>query len=400
LNDKKYWFFGTPLIAFGRGSLNFLQDIPGNKVFIVTDPGIVKLGLINYVTDKLKKYKKKFKIFDQVEPDPKEETVIKGAEICREFKPDLIIGLGGGSSIDAAKAILFLYEKPDMNLDELYPFNKCQLNTKLLAIPTTSGTGAETTWAIIITRKMPDGSDFKMELASRELVPNYAIVDPIFTIKLPPKMTASTGFDALSHAWECLVSAFKNEFSDGLAIQAIKLIREYLPKAYKNGEDIEAREKMHIAACMAGLSFGNANVIMGHSIGHALGAVFHKPHGLTVGVVLPYVLQFVSNDPESNYSKQILSQCAKMLGIAKWDDSDELAVKKVIKDIKNLMDEVEFPKTIGEMGISKKELNEKIELIVSKIIDSQSSTTSPRAASPAEYKKILLYAFEGKDIDF
>ncbi len=400
MTSKKYWFFGTPLISFGQGALEFLQDIPGKKVFIVTDQGIVKLGLIKYVTDRLKKYDKKFKVFDQVEPDPREETIKKGAEVCQQFKPDLIIGLGGGSSIDSAKAILFLYENPESSLDELYPFNKLQLKTKLLAIPTTSGTGAETTWAIIITRKMADGTDFKMELASRELVPDYAIIDPIFTKSLPPKMTAFTGFDALAHAWECLVSTFKNEFSDGLAIEAIKLVRKYLPIAYENGEDIEAREKMHIAACIAGLSFGNANVIVGHSIGHSLGAVFHKPHGLTVGVILPYVLQFVSNDPESEYAKKILSESAKMLGVADWTDDDDTAVGKVIEDIKNLMRKVDFPTTLAEMDIKKEELNEKMEQLVSKIIDSQSATTSPRAASPAEYKKILLYAFEGKDIDF
>ncbi|MHA1377648.1 MAG: iron-containing alcohol dehydrogenase [Candidatus Helarchaeota archaeon] len=400
MENKSYWFFNSPLIAFGKGALEFLQDIPGKKVFIVTDSGIIKLRLIDHVTKKLKEFKKKFKIFDKVEPDPREETVKKGAEMCRDFKPDLILGLGGGSSIDTAKGILFLYENPESNLDELYPFNKFSIKTKLIAIPTTSGTGAETTWAIVITRGMPDGSDFKLELASRNLVPDYAIIDPIFTMTLPPKITASTGFDALAHVWEGVVSIFRNDFSDGLAIKAIKLIREYLPKAYKNGEDVDAREKMHNAACIAGLSFGNSNVMIGHSIGHSLGAVFHKPHGLAVGVVLPYVMQFVLNNPENDDAKTILSDFAKSTGIANWDDDNDTASIKVIEDIKELMKKVDFPMTIADIGIKENELEENMELIVSKVIDSISASTSPRAPTPAEYKKILLNAFNGKDIDF
>jgi acetaldehyde dehydrogenase/alcohol dehydrogenase len=398
--EKNYWFFGSPLICFGASALDFLKEIPGKKVFIVTDPGIIKLGLIEHLTKKLKKFNKKFKIFDEVEPDPREETVIKGAKICQEYGPDLIIGLGGGSSMDAAKAILYLQENPDKNLDELYPFNKIQIDTKLIAIPTTSGTGAETTWAIIITREMLDGTDFKLELASRELVPDYAIIDPVFTKSLPPKLTASTGFDAYAHVWEGVCSIFKNDFSDGLAIKVIELVREYLPRAYENGDDLEAREKMHNAACMAGLSFGNSNVMMGHSMGHSLGAVFHKPHGLTVGVMLPYVLQYALNDPERKDVQYILSKMGKMTGIAEWADDDTTAAKKVIIDIKNLMETISFPTTIKEMGITKDELEKHMEIIVQKIIDSESAATSPRAASPADYKKILLYAFDGKDIDF
>lgn len=401
MQNKNYWFFSSPLIAFGQSALEFLQDIPGKKVFIVTDPGIIKVGLIDHVTKKLKEFKKNFKIFDKVEPDPKEETVKAGAKLCQEYKPDLIIGLGGGSSIDCAKGILFLYEHPEANLDELYPFNKFELKTKLLAIPTTSGTGAETTWAIVITRGMKDGSDFKLELASRNLVPNYAIIDPIFTMTLPPNITASTGFDALAHVWEGLVSIFKNDFSDGLAIEAIKLIQKYLQRACENGkEDIEAREKMHNAACIAGLSFGNSNVMIGHSLGHSLGAIFHKPHGLTVGVMLPYVLQFVLNNPENDDAKKIISETAKTIGVADWSDDNDTASIKVIKDIKDLMNKVNFPTTLEEMGIKETEFEQNMELIVSKAIDSISAATSPRAPSPAEYEKILLYAFKGKDIDF
>ena len=401
MEKKNLWFFGSPFICFGQGALEFLQDIPGKKAFIVTDPGIVKFKIIDILLEKLKQFKKQYKIFDQVEPDPREETVIKGAEMCKEFKPDLIIGLGGGSSIDTAKAILFLYEKSDLNLDDVNPFNKFGFTkAKLLAIPTTSGTGAETTWALIITRKMEDGSDFKLELANRELVPSYAIVDPIFTKTMPPTITASTGFDALAHAWEGIISLFKNDFSDGLAIKVIELIRKYLPRAVKDGNDMEAREKMHNAACMAGLSFGNSNIMMGHSIGHSLGAIFHKPHGNTVGVVLPYVLQFTMNNPESNETTTILANVARMTGIADWSDDDKTASGKVVDDLKKLMKDTNFPKTLSEMGITTEELDAKMESIVSKITESISVSQSPRAATLEQYKKILQYAYQGKDIDF
>ncbi|NHI94743.1 MAG: iron-containing alcohol dehydrogenase [Candidatus Lokiarchaeota archaeon] len=401
LEKKNLWFFGSPLTCFGQGALDFLQDIPGKKAFIVTDPGIVKLKIIDILAEKLKEFKKNYKVFDQVEPDPREETVIRGAELCKEFKPDLIIGLGGGSSIDAAKAIMFLYEKPELALDELHPFNKFGfIKANLLAIPTTSGTGAETTWAIVITRKVDDGSDFKLELANRELVPHYAIIDPIFTKTLPPNITASTGFDALSHVWEGLISLFKNDFSDGLAIKAIELIRNYLPRAVKDGSDMEAREKMHNAATIAGLSFGNSNIMMGHSIGHSLGAVFHKPHGLTVGVALPYVLQFSMNNPEHKESVITISEVAKMTGIAQWSDDDKTASNKAVVDIKDLMKETNFPTTLEEMGITSEDLEINMELLISKITESISVSQSPRIANLEEYKKILTYMHQGKDIDF
>ena len=401
MEKKNLWFFGSPLTCFGQGALEFLQDIPGKKALIVTDPGIVKLKIIDILTDALKKYKKKFKVFDQVEPDPREETVIKGAEICKEYNPDLIIGLGGGSSIDTAKGIIFLYEKPDLNLDEVHPFNKFGFTkSKLLAIPTTSGTGAETTWATVITRKMEDGSDFKLELANRELVPSYAIIDPIFTKTLPAHITASTGFDALAHAWEGVISLFKNDFSDGLAIKAIQLTNKYLPLAVKDGTNMEAREKMHNAATIAGLSFGNSNIMMGHSMGHSLGAVFHKPHGLTVGVVLPYVLQFAMNNPEHKETTQIVANIAKMTGIAQWSDDDSSASNKVIVGLKNTMKETNFPTTLEEMGISSEDLKINMDSVVSKITESISVSQSPRIANIDEYKKILTYAHQGKDIDF
>lgn len=396
-----YWFFGSPLICFGQNSLKFLQDIPGKRVFIVTDEFIEENLLIN-VTEKLDEYGKDYDIFAEVLPDPPEEIVLKGVEKCNEINPDLIIAVGGGSSLDTAKAIWVMYERPDLDLDDIHPFKELELGkkSKLVAIPTTSGTGAETTWAVIITRTMPDGHELKLELANRDVVPNYAILDPVFTLTLPPKLTAATGFDALGHVYEGLISKFKNDFSDGMGVKAVELIREYLPIAYKEGKNLRAREALHNAAALAGLCFGNSQVIMGHALSHALGAVFHKPHGLCVGVFCPYVLQYQINDPENDVPLKILAKTGKMLGIASWGDDDKTAANKVIEDIKSLQSKVDFPKTLEDLDISKAEFDDKIDLIIETTLESGSGEMSIRPANADDYKKILQYAFEGKNIDW
>ncbi|MHA1340457.1 MAG: iron-containing alcohol dehydrogenase [Promethearchaeota archaeon] len=396
------WYFYSPTIVFGPDSLDFLENIECNKIFIVTDPGIVELKLIDILTNKLKELSKEYKIFSEVEPDPLESTIMKGAKLCIEYEPDLIIGLGGGSSLDTAKSIWAFYENPSFNVDDLHPFQKLNLGrkAKLLAIPTTAGTGAETTWAVIITRVLEDGTYIKLEQANKELIPTYAIIDPIFTKKMPPKLTASTGFDAVAHIMEQLISSWNNVFSDAFAIEGYSLIREYLPRAYKNGDDEEAREMMANAATMAGLAFGNAQVIIGHSLGHVLGATFHIPHGITVGLFLRYVLQFCLNDPESDFAKKRISKFAKMVGIAEWNDSEEIAIEKMLNDIKSLQEQVNLPIKISDLGISKEEFDSKLDFMAQMCMESGSAVMSPRSADSEEFKKIFIYAYEGKDIDF
>ncbi|MGV9172273.1 MAG: iron-containing alcohol dehydrogenase [Promethearchaeia archaeon] len=399
--DFRGWFFGSPLICFGQNSLKFLQDILGKKVFIVTDK-FVKENLLVNVTEKLDEYGKEYEIFDEVLPDPPEEIVLKGVKVCNGYDPDLIVAVGGGSTLDTAKAIWVMYERPDLDLDDIHPFKELELGqkAKLVAIPTTSGTGAETTWAVIITRTMADGHEVKLELANRDVVPTYAILDPVFTLTLPPKLTAATGFDALGHTYEALISKFKNDFSDGMGLKAIELIREYLPIAYKDGKNMRAREALHNAASIAGLSFGNSQVIMGHALAHALGAVFHKTHGLCVGVVCPYVFQYQINDKDHTVQKEIFARVGKMLGIANWDDDDQTAAKKVIADIKALQDKVNFPKTLADLDISRESFDEKLDLVVETTLESGSGEMSIRPANADDYKKILQYAYEGKNIDW
>lgn len=257
------WFFQSPIICFGEGALDHLESIPGEKCFIVTDSPLVELGMLKIVTDKLDKYGKQYEVFAEVEPDPSEETILRAAAQCQAYEPNLIIGLGGGSSIDTAKGVWILYERPELAIDDMHPFIKLNLGkkAKLVAIPTTSGTGAETTWAIIITRHKPGGLTQKLEQVNKEAIPTYAIVDPIFPKEMPPKLTSATGFDALGHAIEGVLATWQNDFSDGLALKALQMIFSYLPRVIADGGDMEAREKMHNAATMAGLAFGNSQEI-------------------------------------------------------------------------------------------------------------------------------------------
>ncbi|MHA1870963.1 MAG: iron-containing alcohol dehydrogenase, partial [Promethearchaeota archaeon] len=392
------WYWYSPTIIFGEDSLEYLEKVDGKKVFIVTDPGIMKVGLINLLTDKLKEYGKEWKIFSDVEPDPKEETIMRSVDLCRDYTPDIIIALGGGSSMDTAKATWVFYERPDLTVDDIHPFQKLDLGkkAKLIAIPTTSGTGSETTWVAVITRIEEDGTPIKLEQANKEIIPNLAILDPVFVKTLPPKLTAATGFDALSHALEGLISTWKNDFSDAASYKAVDLIRKYLPVVYKDGSNIEARTKMMIAASLAGLSFSNSQVILGHSLGHALGSAFHIPHGLAVGVFLPYALEYCMNDPDNDETKKILGEFAKSLNIADWKDNDDDAAKKLIDDIKDLQKKIDFPASIKELGISKEDLEAKKDLIARLCMESSVAVMSPRSAGTDDFKKILDYAFEGK----
>ncbi len=403
MSDEKinYWFFGTPMIAFGNKALNYFKDINGEKCFIVTDEFISE-NLLYHVTDKLDELGKDYKVFNKVNPDPKESMILEGVEECKSYDPDLIIAVGGGSSIDAGKAIWILYERPDLNIDDMHPFMELGLGNKceMVAVPTTSGTGAETTWAIVITRVRPDGSEIKLEMANREAVPNYAILDPVFTLGLPPKITAATGMDALAHVSEGTIAKFRNDFSDGMAIKAIELLFKYLPVAFENGKDVRAREAVHNAACMAGLSFGNSQVILGHSLGHALGAVFHKPHGLCVGAVLIPVLQFFANNPKSDETKEILGKISKMVGVANWDNSDDEAVENLYAAYRELMDKIEFPKSIREWGIEKENFDAKVDKVVELAKESTSYVFGNRTVNGEQMKKILQCAYEGKDVDF
>lgn len=393
------WYFYAPKTVFGEDALDFLETMEEKRVFIVTDEGIIKFGMLDILTQKMTPLEMDYNVFSEVKPDPREETILKAAKECQEYKPDLIIALGGGSVMDVAKAVWVFYERPELGIDDLYPFIDLTLGkkAKLVAIPTTSGTGAETTWASIITRKTDKG-DIKLEQTHKEMIPTVAILDPVFVKSMPPALTASTGFDALAHLSESVISVWKNDYSEAMALKAFELVQQYLPIAYKDGSNIEARNKMHMAANMAGLAFGNAQVHIGHALGHVLGATFHKPHGFTVGVFLPYVLQYCLIGEEAGETIKILGTFAKRAGVAKWDDADIDAANKYIVEIKRLQKVVNHP-TLSEM-ITKDQLDEKIDLMAEWCLESPSAAMSPRGAGSQEFKKFYQYAFDNKDIDF
>ncbi|MEJ2296222.1 MAG: iron-containing alcohol dehydrogenase, partial [Candidatus Lokiarchaeota archaeon] len=383
--------------------LDFLENIPGQKCFIVTDRILEDLGYLKLLTDKLDNFGRDYEVFKDVKSDPHEEDVLKAKDICISYAPDQIIGLGGGSVIDTAKAVWALYEYPEFVIDDLHPFNiklyDLGKKAKMIAIPTTSGTGAETTWATVISR-YEDNVWKKLEQAHKGIAPMYAIVDPIFPTGMPPELTVNTGFDALAHSIEGLISVWKNEFSEAMSLKAIELIYKYLPLAYKDGTDEEARDYMHQAATMAGLAFGNSQAHLGHALGHSWGAVFHTHHGKAVGLFLPYVTQYCINNPDDkDPTIKILAKLAKQLGWCEWKEDQKKAATIVISKIKELQHELHLPTKLQDL-VSKEDFEKNLDMLINLVYQSSSSTMSPRSATAEDLRKLYIYSFEGKDIDF
>lgn len=398
------WYFLSPQIMYGEGALDFLENISGEKCFIITDKNLEELGYLKILTDKLEKFGKQFKVFNEVVPDPHEDDVLKAREQCLSYDPNLILALGGGSVIDSARAVWFLYEFPELALDDIHVLNPIIYNigkkSKFIAIPTTSGTGAEATNISVIS-KFVNNIWIKYFYLHKSLIPTYALVDPIFPIGMPPKLTTYTAFDALSHAIEGMVSLWKNEFSYALGLKAIELIFKWLPIAYKDGNNIDARNFLHQAATMAGQAVNNGQVHIGHTMGHTWGAVFHTSHGQAVGIFLLYVTQFALINPDDREKTvETYAKMAKQLGWAKWDDDDKKAAYTVIDKIKELQREVDFSHRLSDLGITKEDLEENLDQLVGICYQDPSGVLAPRTPSGEDYRNIYRYAFEGKDIDF
>ncbi|TFG14949.1 MAG: iron-containing alcohol dehydrogenase [Promethearchaeota archaeon] len=396
-------FFGSKII-FSSGALDYLKNIPGNKCFIVTDKNLEDIGLVKTLTEKLDKLGKAYEIFNEVRPDPHEKDVLKAKELCISYKPDLIIGFGGGSSMDTAKVVWALYEFPNFTLDDIEPDNSELYNlgkkSKMVAIPTTSGTGAETTFAAVISR-FEDNLWKKLDLVNTGMMPTYSIVDPTFSSGMPPSLTIDTGFDALAHSFEAITSRQRNKFSDAICIQAIDLIFDYLPIVYQDGKNVEARDYMHQAATMASLGENNSPCHLGHTMGYGLGTLFKISHGKTVGITLPYVLQFLINNPKKrDKTCEILANLAKKLGWAEWKNKDNKKIAiEVVNKIKDLQKKVNFPSKF-EGILLEKDFEVNLDLLIKISQETPNYVLSPRKVSFEDFKKIFVYAFEGKDIDF
>ena len=307
-----------------------------------------------------------------------------------DYGPDWIIGLGGGSCMDAAKAMWVLYERPDMEPAEINPMIPLGLRQKarLITIPTTSGTGAEVTWVVVLT----DAEDRrKLVLGSRENMADLAIVDPVFVKALPPRVAADTGMDALAHAIEGYTSSWANDFCDGLCLKAIQLVFDHLPRMVADEEDTAAREKMHNAASIAGLGFGNSMGALAHAMGHPLSPLFGIPHGRAVGLFLPYTIEFTAQEAPERYA-----EIARFLGLSAASDAEGAA--SLAEAVRHLARRINQPTSVKELGISREDFETALQKMIE---DGENDTvTSARIPDREELARLLRYAYEGKSIDF
>ena len=409
------WFKVPERIYHEIGSVQYLEKLPDvERVMIVTDRVMAQLGYVEKIEYHLRKRRKPvvIDIFEDVEPDPSVDTVLNGAEAMRKFKPDTIISLGGGSAIDAAKGMWLFYESPETDFNDLrlkfmdirkrvFKFPKLGRQAKMVAIPTTSGTGSEVTSFAVITDKV---NNIKYPLADYELTPDVAIIDPTFVLSVPPAVTADTGLDVLTHAIEAYVSTMATDNTDALAMKAIQIVFEYLPKSYKGAntaEGKEAREKMHNASCIAGMAFANAFLGVNHSLAHKLGGEFHIPHGRANAILLPHVIEYNATAPtkfaafpkyKSFVADKKYAEIAKSLGLK--SDTVEEGVQSLIQAIRNLMKELNMPMSVQECGISEVEYFESLDRLSLEAFDDQCTGANPRLPLVSELKEIYkkIYA--------
>ena len=409
------WFKVPEKIYFEAGSIRYLEKMPDiERAFIVTDPGMVKLGYVDRILYHLRKREKHVhcEIFSDVESDPSFETVNKGLELMRNFKPDVIIALGGGSPIDAAKGMWLFYEHPEADPEGLklkfmdirkrtYKFPKLGEKAKMVAIPTTSGTGSEVTSFSVLTDKV---NNKKYPLADYELTPDVAIIDPDLVLSLPKTVTADTGMDVLTHALEAYVSNMASDYTDGLSEKAVELVFEYLPRAFKDGaNDKLAREKMHNASTIAGMAFTNAFLGVGHSLAHKIGAEFHLAHGRINAILLPYVIRYNSSLPtkfvsfpkyEYFIADKKYANMAKKLGLKA--ESVEEGVNSLITKVQELNKILNIPQSFKELGIDEADFMDKIDLLADRAFEDQCTTANPRLPLVSELRQILIDSFYGK----
>ncbi len=384
----------------GKGSLEELKNLKGRKAVIVVGGGSMKrFGFLDKAVGYLEEAGMEVKLFENVEPDPSVETVMKGAEMMREFEPDWIISMGGGSPIDAAKAMWAFYEYPDTTFEDLIvPFNFPTLRTKaqFCAIPSTSGTATEVTAFSVITDYQ---KGIKYPLADFNITPDVAIVDPALAETMPKKLTAHTGMDALTHAVEAYVSTLHCDYTDPLALHAIKMIHEDLKKSYDG--DMEARERMHNAQCLAGMAFSNALLGIVHSMAHKTGAAFsggHIVHGCANAMYLPKVIKYNSKNEEA---KQRYGQIASFIGLN--GDSDEALVDALIREIQAMNRSLDIPACIKDYEggiIDEKEFMDKLPDVAALAISDACTGSNPRTPSQEDMEKLLKACYYDEAIDF
>jgi acetaldehyde dehydrogenase/alcohol dehydrogenase len=412
--ENMLWFRVPEKIYFKYGclamALKELEDMNKKKAFIVTDKVLYNLGFVDKITDVLDEIQMDYKVFFDVEPDPTLATAKKGAEEMRSFEPDTIIALGGGSPMDAAKIMWVMYEHPEIRFEDLamrfmdirkrvFKFPKMGEKAMMVAIPTSAGTGSEVTPFAVIT---DEKTQIKYPLADYELTPDMAIVDAELMMNMPKSLTAASGIDALTHAIEAYVSVCASEYTNGMALEAIRLIFKYLPQAYNDGpNNIKAREKMAHASTMAGMAFANAFLGVCHSMAHKLGSMHHIPHGIANALLINEVIRFNAVDnprkqatfPQYKYpnAKWRYARIADYLQLG--GNADDEKAELLIKAIDDLKAKLNIPKTIKEAGVSKQKFFATLDEMSETAFDDQCTVSNPRYPLISEIKQMYINAF-------
>ncbi len=414
------WFKIPSKIYIEKNSIEYLHDMREmNRVFIVTDQSMVQLGYVEKVTDQLalRHNKVTYELFCDVEPDPSIQTVKKGLLLMQSFQPDTIIALGGGSAMDAAKGMWLYYEHPEVSFDDLkqkfmdirkraFQYPELGKKANLVCIPTTSGTGSEVTPFAVITDKE---TNIKYPLTDYSLTPTVAIIDPALTMTLPASITANTGMDVLTHAVEAYVSVMASDYTDALALKAVQLVFEYLPRAVHNGaKDPEAREKMHNASCLAGMAFANAFLGMNHSMAHKVGARFHVPHGLANAILLPYTIRYNGTKPEKpgiwpkyRYYNADLRYCELAKAVGMEVQSLEQGVASFAKAVWQLGTDCNIDMKFSSLPyLNEEDWMAAAEDLAYLAYEDQCSPANPRVPMVADMKEILIKAWSGEVIEY
>lgn len=376
----------------GKGSLETLKTIKGKKAIVVVGGGSMKrFGFLDRVENYLKEAGMEVRLFEGVEPDPSVETVMKGAEMMREFEPDWIVAMGGGSPIDAAKAMWIFYEYPDFTFEQaVVPFGLPELRqkAKFIAIPSTSGTATEVTAFSVITDYK---AKIKYPLADFNITPDIAIVDPDLAQTMPAKLVAHTGMDALTHAIEAYTASLRSNFSDPLAIKAIQMVDENLVNSYEGNE--EARNLMHEAQCLAGMAFSNALLGIVHSMAHKTGAVFHIPHGCANAIFLPYVIQYNRTVCEDRYA-----DIARSIGLEGSNNAE--LTDALIERINKFNNDLNIPHSMKEYGVTEEDFKANLTFISENAVADACTGSNPREIDADTMARLFECTYYGNKVEF
>ena len=415
--ENMLWMRTPEKVYFKKGclpvALDELKNVMGKKrCFIVTDSFLYKNGYTKKIEDKLDEMGIVHTCFSDVEPDPSLASARAGAAAMRAFEPDCIIAMGGGSAMDAGKIMWVLYENPDADFDDMamdfmdirkriYTFPKMGKKAYFIAVPTSSGTGSEVTPFAIITDKE---TGIKWPLADYELLPDMAIVDTDNMMSAPKGLTSASGIDVMTHAIEAYVSMMASDYTDGLALRAIKLVFDYLPRAYRNGNDVEARDHMANASCMAGMAFANAFLGVNHSLAHKLGAFHHIPHGIANALVLTDVMRYNADEvpakmgtfPQYQYPKTLAryAEIGRFVGLTGKDDNE--VFEKLLEKLEELKKIIDIKPTIKDYNVDEKYFLETLDEMSEQAFNDQCTGANPRYPLIAELKEIYLKAYYGK----